>query len=467
MKMKVRSLSCDCPRLKHGPLTGMARERQQKEYLEWNKENMHNSNPIAAMSPVSYLSSGITAEPLESVRLVGLRVHREVVALLGERHRGQELSITFRSRAFLGTLYVEMSKDDFSNVKVEGNATYELRITTNSDANTLNKVLGHVIYNSTKYVVKGREEIELLFLGFEISLNVLISRSALPLLHDTGPRNGGIGRQVTVATKTFERYDAVNRLVRSINNYYPNLTIVVADDSKNTQQIEGRNVKQYMMPYAEGLNAGKNLALSQIRTKYLLWVDDDFVFTGSTKLELMLEKLESPSAELDLVAGMVQGKGGKVNPCIDPDALCWRTLHHHRGQDGHCVYRGKAWAYRTMEEFPNCQVIDIAPNFWMAKTQAVRKAGGFDIELERIGHREFFVDILGQLAIAQCNDVSIRHAKITNEVYTKYRTMEIDPSERERYVDHLLFKNGLHCFESWFPRISKALLNEKKLKPRD
>ncbi|XP_070580402.1 beta-1,4 N-acetylgalactosaminyltransferase 2-like [Ptychodera flava] len=463
-KMKTGSSSCDCPGLKHGPLTGMTRERQRKEHSEWTAENERNREPIAvchAMSPISYLGSGISVEPLESVRLVGLRFHHDAIMLLQERYRGSELSIAFKTRAHLGTLYVDVPKDELPNVKVEGNATYELEIITRRHADALNSILEHVIFNSTQYVVKGRETIDVVFLDFKVSVNILVQRSVIPVLHDTGPRSSDISHKVTVATKTFGRYSAVNRLVRSIEKRYPNVTIVIADDSKNPEQIQGRHVKQYMMPFAEGLNAGKNLALSQIRTKYFLWVDDDFVFTDSTKLELMLAKLESPGAELDLVAGMLQDKGGGIRPCGKEN--CWRTMYHRQGKDGHCVHKGKLWQYKTVEEFPNCQVLDLVTDFWMAKTQAVRKTGGFDIELERIGHREFFVDAIGQLRIAQCDDVSILHAPVTNKEYEKYRRMEVQPSEKQRYVDHLLFKNGLQCFESWFPKlISKPLLNDQK-----
>lgn len=40
--------------------------------------------------------------------------------------------------------------------------------------------------------------------------------------------------------------------------------------------------------------------MSQVTTKYFLWVDDDFVFTEKTKIEKFLEVMEAVP-ELDVV----------------------------------------------------------------------------------------------------------------------------------------------------------------------
>ena len=50
----------------------------------------------------------------------------------------------------------------------------------------------------------------------------------------------------------------------------------------------------------QGWFAGRNLAISQVTTKYVLWVDDDFVFTARTRLERLVDVLER--TPLDLVA---------------------------------------------------------------------------------------------------------------------------------------------------------------------
>lgn len=49
---------------------------------------------------------------------------------------------------------------------------------------------------------------------------------------------------------------------------------------------------------SQGWFAGRNLAVSQVTTKYVLWVDDDFIFTANTKLEKLVNVLEKTTLDL-------------------------------------------------------------------------------------------------------------------------------------------------------------------------
>lgn len=51
--------------------------------------------------------------------------------------------------------------------------------------------------------------------------------------------------------------------------------------------------------------------MSQVTTKYVLWVDDDFVFTARTRLERLVDVLER--TPLDLVEKGVRLAGGMRN----------------------------------------------------------------------------------------------------------------------------------------------------------
>lgn len=51
--------------------------------------------------------------------------------------------------------------------------------------------------------------------------------------------------------------------------------------------------------HLQGWFAGRNLAISQVTTKYVLWVDDDFLFDSKTKIEVLVDVLEK--TELDVV----------------------------------------------------------------------------------------------------------------------------------------------------------------------
>lgn len=60
-----------------------------------------------------------------------------------------------------------------------------------------------------------------------------------------------------------------------------------------------RDVSPTVPPRPQGWFAGRNLAVSQVTTKYVLWVDDDFIFTARTRLERLVDVLER--TPLDLV----------------------------------------------------------------------------------------------------------------------------------------------------------------------
>ena len=77
--------------------------------------------------------------------------------------------------------------------------------------------------------------------------------------------------RVTFLTKTFLRYPCAYRLIDSILELYPGVTVIVADDNPKEyyQEIDAvkyPTVKQYKMPLEEGFFAGRALAVSQVKT---------------------------------------------------------------------------------------------------------------------------------------------------------------------------------------------------------
>lgn len=56
---------------------------------------------------------------------------------------------------------------------------------------------------------------------------------------------------MTIATKTFLRPHKFKILLQSIRKYYPDLTVIVADDSKEPLEINDDNVELYTMPFGK------------------------------------------------------------------------------------------------------------------------------------------------------------------------------------------------------------------------
>ncbi|XP_077985232.1 beta-1,4 N-acetylgalactosaminyltransferase 2-like [Glandiceps talaboti] len=434
-KMRIDKVCGKCYRTLKHPLDPAMNKRRQREALRWQKEEESRMQPLGnchAMSPINYIASGIVVEPLQAVRLVGISVDPIAAVLSSE---DKNISIIIKSRHKIGKLMLPWQSSfkkilKLVNVSFAGNYTTTLELSSR-DVSQINRVLSHVIYKSTFYDIDIRDTVDVTFMHFTVNVRVHIRRHTLPDLYDPG-QGGKIADRVTIITKTFERYDAVNRLVESINKFYPNMTIIVADDTEKLDMVLGNNVKQSIMPFAEGLFAGRGVALSQVTTKYLVWVDDDFIFTEKTKLERMLKKLEDPMGRLDLVGGTVNGR--PYNKCY---------VFKYGGESGDCL-RTLYGSYRPHERFPECDVTDVVIDFFMAKTAVVRQVG-FDPEYKRIGHSEFFIDGLGKMRVASCKDVDVDHVQIRNSKYNLYRSRKDDDTYPRRHTNHLFFNNNLKC----------------------
>uniref|UniRef100_A0A673A6Q0 Glycosyltransferase 2-like domain-containing protein n=1 Tax=Sphaeramia orbicularis TaxID=375764 RepID=A0A673A6Q0_9TELE len=241
-----------------------------------------------------------------------------------------------------------------------------------------------------------------------------------------------ISSSVTITTKTFLRYDQLRVLVNSIRTFYANIRIIIADDSFEPQKMTGEHILHYIMPPAQGWFAGRNLAVSQVTTKYFLWVDDDFEFTKDTKIEQLVEVMEAVP-ELDL-GGAVQGN------------QFYFSIIYEKGdeKEGGCLYRKSRGKYHPLPGYPQCTVVSGVVNFFLARTDAVQRVG-FDPKLQRVAHSEFFMDGLGSLTVASCNHVSIGHQSKRDQpgAYSRYR--HPPNSDQEFKYQHHFFKNNLKC----------------------
>uniref|UniRef100_A0A4W6BNF5 Glycosyltransferase 2-like domain-containing protein n=1 Tax=Lates calcarifer TaxID=8187 RepID=A0A4W6BNF5_LATCA len=241
---------------------------------------------------------------------------------------------------------------------------------------------------------------------------------------------------VTIITKTFLRYTELKVLLNSIRQFYSNIEVIIADDSFEPEHITGEHIRHYIMPPAQGWFAGRNLAVSQVTTKYFLWVDDDFVFTENTKIEKMVEVMEAVP-ELDVVGGSVQGN------------QFYFSILYEQGEEmeGGCLYRKSKGKFHSLPGYPECYLASGVVNFFLARTDAVQRVG-FDPKLQRVAHSEFFMDGLGSLMVATCGQVSIGHQPKTGKNPDAARYAKFRASSRSDNTFKLLlhfFKNHLKC----------------------
>ncbi|XP_067448302.1 beta-1,4 N-acetylgalactosaminyltransferase 1a isoform X2 [Thunnus thynnus] len=417
----------------HPDPEGVKRHRAQ-EYSSFQKRSYNPADvPIIAEanSPLQYPTQGVEVRPLKTIFIPGLS--------LKEKKRS---NYTVYLTATMGIFDVAATVDKVS-VKGEGE---KHMILSSPLLSALNKQLQFVTYTNTVFHPSTADTVQFATEGHQSFFTIKVGHRIIPKLYNSGyQREYNISALVTIATKTFLRYDKLKVLIDSIRQYYPTVTIVIADDNKEPQQVTGPHIEQYIMPFGKGWFAGRNLAVSQVTTKYVLWVDDDFIFTANTKLERMVDILEKTT--LDLVGGAVREVTGYT-------ATYRHTISvEEGGEEGDCLHIRQGY-YHVIEGFPNCVVADAVINFFMGRTDKVQQVG-FNPRLARRGHLEFFIDALGSLHIGSCHDVIINHTSKIQLPWTKsdsqkaYEKFRYSPStENNLYNEVFYFKNRFKCMTS-------------------
>ncbi|KAM9208863.1 beta-1,4 N-acetylgalactosaminyltransferase 2 [Dugong dugon] len=394
--------------------------RRQVEYEHFQRrEGLPRPVPLLAQPnlPFGYPVHGVEVMPLHTVPIPGLQFEGPDASLY-------EVTLT----ASLGTLN---TLADTSDNEVQGRGQKQLIIST-SNRVLLNFILQHVTYTSTVYQHHQVDMVTLESKSSVAKFPVTIRHPVIPKLYDPGPERK-LKDLVTIATKTFLRPHKLMVLLHSIREYYPDLTVIVADDGKEPLKINDNHVEYYTMPFGKGWFAGRNLAISQVTTKYVLWVDDDFLFISKTKIEVLVDVLEK--TELDVVGGSVLGNVFQFKLLLE------------QSKNGDCIHR-RPGSFRPMDGFPNCVVTSGVVNFFLAHTERLQRVG-FDPRLQRVAHSEFFIDGLGSLFVGSCPEVIIGHQPHSKAVDSELVALEKTYNTyRTNTKDQVHFKLALHYFKN-------------------
>ncbi|XP_066440506.1 beta-1,4 N-acetylgalactosaminyltransferase 1 isoform X2 [Eleutherodactylus coqui] len=413
---------------------GETHKRRESEFKNFKKRSYSPADRIIiaeANSPLQYPVQGVEVRPLKTILIPGL----SLLDLTKKNTYKVSLSST------LGTFDVAAEV-----VSVTTKGAGEKQITISSSLlDNLNRQLQLITYTNTVFHPNTADPVQIQSDGHTATFIIRIRHPTIPKLYDMGPSKSkyNISALVTIATKTFLRYDKLQDLIDSIRKFYPTITIVIADDSEKPQKVEGPFIEHYTMPFGKGWFAGRNLAISQVSTKYVLWADDDFIFSPQTKIEKFVDVLEKTS--LDLVGGAVREVTGYY-------ATYRQTINIVPGdKEGDCLKVLQGY-HHVIEGFPNCVVTDGVINFFLARTDKILRVG-FDPRLSRIGHLEFFIDGLGSLHVGSCDDVVVDHAsKIqlpwakskSDKEYSKFRYAKTSPKSNIRHT-LFYFKNRFKC----------------------
>jgi glycosyltransferase involved in cell wall biosynthesis len=239
--------------------------------------------------------------------------------------------------------------------------------------------------------------------------------------------SGDINQDVTLLIKTFNRPKSLNNLLSSIRKHYPIIPVCISDDS----DVENRllNVETYLKyennatytgcSFDTGASVGRNAGLNQINTKYLVTLDDDFLFTKETNLHAWYGILEN-SPTIDLVGGDVGNARYEATFEFRDNNKQMRFLKQPKG---------------FVDGFP---IYDIVLQFWMGRTEKIKTFGGWNSKFLTIDHLPFFLNGFGKIRVAYTDQVFIDHIPESNKEYHQFRHGRSD-----KYFKMLLTEYGL------------------------
>jgi GT2 family glycosyltransferase len=178
---------------------------------------------------------------------------------------------------------------------------------------------------------------------------------------------------VTVIVKSMDRSVCLLDMIRTLRAKHPELTVVVADDGEEDMEsalLSGGvvNVSFYKMPKDSGLSRGRNLMISQVTTRYVLLLDDDFKLSNST-LEAFLDAV-GVYPDADIIGGRAGlDFSGEFEINLDQEILFLK----HGSKSGDL-----------------CPVVHFVPNFFLARTEVLRQVQ-WDNDLKVGEHEDFFI----------------------------------------------------------------------------
>ncbi len=181
---------------------------------------------------------------------------------------------------------------------------------------------------------------------------------------------------------------SIDRLIKSVGWLYPQLRLLVADDSSKPQPITGADAVK--VPAGVGVSACRNALLARVRTPFFLLLEDTMELSRRSGVERLLEHVAAN--RLDVAAGEVircQRRFGlfttrKLEPAhatfeFDADTLKIAPGHRPSLSEASRAVPG-----------PGAHSCDATHNFFVGRVDKIRAIGGWDAQLQVDERIEFF-----------------------------------------------------------------------------
>ena len=245
---------------------------------------------------------------------------------------------------------------------------------------------------------------------------------------------------ITIIIKTFNRKDVLIRLLHSIEKFYPELPIIIVDDSKKNYRkevlyiFEKLNIKYIVEKYDIGLSAGRNILIDNVKTDYFLLCDDDFEFDERTDIYKYLN--ECISKKIDILGGAVYNrmyidsvysflwtikKISRIKAVIKKDEILSIYNGSYTINDENVVLN----INNDPKDFPLGSIYntDICSNFFIGNTRKIKAIGGWTPDFLKVGEHEFFFlkALKNNLIVKYSPDFGVIHYPKKTLNYIRFR----------------------------------------------
>jgi len=241
---------------------------------------------------------------------------------------------------------------------------------------------------------------------------------------------------VTLIVREYQGGTSLDRLVRSVHRFYPDLRMLVASDKARPASV--KDAETIQLPQSAGQATCFNTLLAHVDTPYFLLIEDHFELTPDTSIDRLLAVARSEGISV---------AAGDTNFQLPKRSTWGLPRKPHQSPSFHCgiFNRGSSElhllrAYHRKER--DYYLCDVVRNFFVASTQGIRQFAGWDDRFKSNADLEFFLRLKELDAkVAFCPDVSIlAHAE--PEPHGKYR--------RHDFTNLAMHNRGINVFHDMY-----------------
>lgn len=221
---------------------------------------------------------------------------------------------------------------------------------------------------------------------------------------------------ITAIVATHNRSNALKKLIKSLSNHYPKIPLIVIDSS--TDKVIQLTKQHLIVDSNTWISWQRNIALDLVQTDLLLLLDDDYIFSYKTNINIFIK---------DIINNWYHIIWGQVNN-LDSQNFNFHGIYHiHQDVLYHFIDH---WYNKENKKY------DTIFNFFLWETNIIKSIWWWDEKLKYAReHDDFFLNAKNKNLNVWYNDnISIDHKS-----YKKYHWWK----KAEESIKYFLQKWGI------------------------